>query len=169
MATVSRAKTDINEETLKAAFSKCTQQYDDKYGAGIFNKNVTLTQDETKEINKLLEKAKKAHELLKSQESLFSKFEKILDQRRAKLGTLNENRYILDDSKAMDVTKELVGVIPAIRVPTRVKHIYAWGNVIDSVREELNDYEKGLAKGRLAKPFGKEIKELYRFVNETGK
>ena len=59
------------------------------------------------------------------------------------------------------------GQLPALRVPSQIKYLYIWDNLKERVQYDIDDYRLGRANGRSATQFGRNIKQLYRFLKES--
>jgi len=157
----------LDVDTLKGINEKCTGKgY--KGGRALFGKDVELSDEETSQVDTLIEASRETFENFTEKEPLWSKFQTILEERRLKVGHLAEESSIIPDESAEDVTKALRAEgVPAIRVPERVHRLYIWNSRIDSVQETLRLYRAGQNKGTSANYFGENIKELYRFLKES--
>lgn len=157
----------LDVDTLKGIHEKCTEKgY--KEGRALFGKDVELSDEETIQMDTLIEASRETFENFTEKEPLWSKFQTILEERRSKVGSLSEESSILPDESVEDVTKALRAEgVPAIRVPERVYRLYIWNNRINSAQETLRLYRAGQTKGTSANHFGELVKELYRFVKES--
>ncbi|MDO8444345.1 MAG: hypothetical protein Q7S80_02475 [bacterium] len=165
----------LNLTLLKTIFEKCTRiDYPDKYGTAMFGENVELTAEELAELDSLVTKARALWEGFVTQKPLFKKFDVVLEQRRAKVGSMMEDSSILSDPQATDVIKEFrdgpSGKVPAIRVPAEIASLNHWRNEINTLAEDVRLYRAGyLTGGMRADVFGKRVKEVYRFLKEATK
>jgi uncharacterized protein involved in tolerance to divalent cations len=164
---------ELNVEMLKSISQKCVEN-SPRGDAVRFGKDISLTDAEESEINRLIETASRNLDNLTNQESLkplWDKFVNILEQRRKKVGHFGENECIIEDSSAKDITKELKdtesGQVPVIRVPVEIKSLYHWSTKIRNFKEQFVQYQQGLRKDTSARDFGRDIKELFRFHKES--
>lgn len=159
---------DIDVSVLKAIFEKCTKEYEGKYKSGLFGANVDLTPTEITALQGLLGRANETFKRFTDNDSVYTKFQQILEERRNKVGRLSEASSIIIDDNAQDVQKVLIeGKIPGIKVPARIQHLYTWENRIGDTGHMLKDYIDGQARGRSTKQFGQDVKDIYRFVKES--
>lgn len=153
---------------LKAVSERCTQTYEGKYSSALFGNNFEIAPDELSELNSLVTQADRILSQFKAELPLWPEFIQILEERRRKVGFLAEKSSIVQDELATDITKELIdGQLPALRVPSQIKHLYIWDNLKERVQYDIDDYRLGRANGRSATQFGRNIKQLYRFLKES--
>lgn len=170
IATVERANEEALPDAvkLKAIYEKCTRKYEGRHPSALFGINIEIEESELSELDKLVSQAESVVNQFKAQIPQWEKFNQLLEERRRKVGSIGEEKSIIEDPQATDATKDLIeGSIPAIRVPSYVRHIYLWENMTRSVKEDVEDYRGGRAKARSAVRFGQNIKQLYRFLKES--
>ena len=156
--------------TLKGIHEKCTTRDPDniKYPMPLFDKTVTLTDDETDLVGKLVGEAQKIHGEFVAQEPEWSSFQTLLAARRNIHGTFGEGSQIVEDSQATAPYEEATpdrGAI--IRVPSNIFNLYTWKNRIDDCGRTLEGYKKGQQEGAMAKNFGEGVKQVYTFVKKS--
>lgn len=165
-----------NTYILRDICERCAEQYDNKYRSALFNINLRLEEAEVQEIEKLLTLTRQNLDNIVNQETLWKKFTTALKERRKVLGELGETSSIIEDPGTHDIQidykkpsdpKSNEKGVSILRVPPRIKHLYEWSLKLRDTLDTVEEYKKGLAKGRSAVRFGQNIKELYRFNKEV--
>lgn len=158
----------MDTQRLKNIHDRATAHYEGKYPSGLFDINVTLDEEDKAALSKLLDSARTTHTSLVKEDPNYSQFSTMLDQMRAKLGTVGEKSRIIEDPNIQVPTKFLIdGKIPGIKVPTATYRLYTWDSEIDDFTRTSEEYNKGLARGRSAAPLGRDVRDIYRFVKEA--
>ncbi|OGY23141.1 MAG: hypothetical protein A2172_02055 [Candidatus Woykebacteria bacterium RBG_13_40_15] len=159
----------IDVEVLKGVHEKCTREYDDKYRSGLFGVNVELEEREIAEVENLIGRAHATLDRFIRDEPLYGKFESLVQRMRDSLGTFGEEGRLIEDPSATDISKAFTDkMVPALKVPSRIYNLYLWSNKVSNVQETLQRYQSSLAEGTTAKFFGRNVKDLYRLIKESG-
>ncbi|BDI34163.1 hypothetical protein CCAX7_62140 [Capsulimonas corticalis] len=159
-----------DKEILKDIFEEGTKRHDGKYSSALFGKNFDLVPSQIDEVGKLIDITKSNLDRLIRAEPLWQPFQVLLEERRQKFGGLGESNGLVEDPDADAVSKSLInGKIPAILLPTRVKRLYDWNDLVMRTERTLHDYVAGKRDGNSAVDFAEALKELYRFNRELAK
>lgn len=159
---------------LKGIYEKCTAKNDKGEGAMFISPTrekkgnfVAFSDEEVSTMGKLIGEARRVHESFTTQEPQWDTFQTLLEKRRRETGAMGEVSAIVVDNQTTvpyeDKTPERGSVL---KVPENVHRLYNWETTIKDCADALALYKKGLADGGSAKYFGRDVKAVYKFVNE---
>ena len=167
----------LNKDTLRSLSERAApaEQQQARFG-----REVTLSAEEIQAAQALAGLTKHNLDQLIQQEPLWPEFVRLLQERRGKVGSFNEENCLIEDPTATTVTVEMVEretgdskiEIPGLQIPSRLKHLYVWSHRLLELSETLrqmgisdNDGHP-LTHGRSSRPLGTVIRDLYRFNKE---
>lgn len=166
---------DPDRLLLQGLSQRALQKHTGKYTSTMLGTNqhpeigndrpyLSITPEETAASQRLLAKAQ---ELLKSSqgvELLWTTLQTQLAKRQQVLGYLNEDINVVEDPTATTITSEDNDAM-TIRVPSNVRRLYVWTNIIGKLEDDLRDMSNGTAQNRSAQQFGERLFQTQAFID----
>ena len=162
-----------NPYTLRSLSEKALRKTEK--GQALFGRDVELKEYDMEQIGILVKLTEKNLQALQARDPLWQQFETMEQEREQKLqssGKISFSRpedYILEDNSSESVTKKLLEKSgmqwPAIKVPSRIKHLFIWSLKLNELKGYLQETSNSL-KGKSAKSLGELLRDLWKFNKE---